>query len=185
MGYRLGLTGCGTCRQYRDSAMSRCSQFRPEWIKMLRLAASGEALDPEVQMNNGRRGRSLFRGIAIKVFSKGFQGFSRVFEGFKGFFNGFRLVFVVFHVFLVVSGSSEAPHDADNALHRPRGLLLDRPPRAEAAAGDEHGRQRLGRARNALFGSVLGRFSRGWLTNTREPVDFGGFSKIFEGFHES
>jgi len=39
--------------EYRDAAMSRCSQFRPEWIKELRIVQSGDALDPDVQMNNG------------------------------------------------------------------------------------------------------------------------------------
>ncbi|CAE7041728.1 mpnS [Symbiodinium sp. CCMP2456] len=39
--------------EYRDAAMSRCSQFRPEWIKVLRVVASGDPLDPDVQMNNG------------------------------------------------------------------------------------------------------------------------------------
>eukprot|EP00405_Crypthecodinium_cohnii_P031507 CAMPEP_0206524588 /NCGR_PEP_ID=MMETSP0324_2-20121206/68263_1 /ASSEMBLY_ACC=CAM_ASM_000836 /TAXON_ID=2866 /ORGANISM="Crypthecodinium cohnii, Strain Seligo" /LENGTH=692 /DNA_ID=CAMNT_0054019163 /DNA_START=48 /DNA_END=2123 /DNA_ORIENTATION=- len=39
--------------EYRDAAMSRCSQFRPEWIKQLRVVKSGNPLDPDVQMNNG------------------------------------------------------------------------------------------------------------------------------------
>jgi len=39
--------------EYRDAAMSRCSQFRPEWIKELRLVQSGDPLDPDVQLNNG------------------------------------------------------------------------------------------------------------------------------------
>lgn len=39
--------------EYRDSAMSRCSQFRPEWIKVLRVVRSGDPLDPDIQMNNG------------------------------------------------------------------------------------------------------------------------------------
>lgn len=39
--------------EYRDSAMSRCSQFRPEWIKVLRVVTSGDPLDPDIQMNNG------------------------------------------------------------------------------------------------------------------------------------
>eukprot|EP00440_Ansanella_granifera_P051892 gb/GFBE01056262.1/.p1 GENE.gb/GFBE01056262.1/~~gb/GFBE01056262.1/.p1 ORF type:complete len:770 (+),score=139.74 gb/GFBE01056262.1/:1-2310(+) len=39
--------------EYRDAAMSRCSQFRPEWIKELRVVKSGDPLDPDVQMNNG------------------------------------------------------------------------------------------------------------------------------------
>ena len=39
--------------EYRDSAMSRCSQFRPEWIKVLRVVTSGNTLDPDIQMNNG------------------------------------------------------------------------------------------------------------------------------------
>jgi methylphosphonate synthase len=39
--------------EYRDAAMSRCSQFRPEWIKQLRVVTSGDALDPDVQLNNG------------------------------------------------------------------------------------------------------------------------------------
>eukprot|EP00931_Biecheleriopsis_adriatica_P092930 TRINITY_DN66690_c0_g1_i1.p1 TRINITY_DN66690_c0_g1~~TRINITY_DN66690_c0_g1_i1.p1 ORF type:complete len:795 (+),score=130.26 TRINITY_DN66690_c0_g1_i1:70-2385(+) len=39
--------------EYRDAAMSRCSQFRPEWIKELRIVKSRDPLDPDVQMNNG------------------------------------------------------------------------------------------------------------------------------------
>lgn len=39
--------------EYRDAAMSRCSQFRPEWIKELRVVSSGDPLDPDVQLNNG------------------------------------------------------------------------------------------------------------------------------------
>jgi hypothetical protein len=39
--------------EYRDCAMSRCSQFRPEWIKELRVVTSGKANDPDMQMNNG------------------------------------------------------------------------------------------------------------------------------------
>eukprot|EP00929_Paragymnodinium_shiwhaense_P007948 TRINITY_DN111870_c0_g1_i1.p1 TRINITY_DN111870_c0_g1~~TRINITY_DN111870_c0_g1_i1.p1 ORF type:complete len:760 (+),score=169.26 TRINITY_DN111870_c0_g1_i1:98-2377(+) len=39
--------------EYRDAAMSRCSQFRPEWIKELRIVKSGDPLDPDVQLNNG------------------------------------------------------------------------------------------------------------------------------------
>eukprot|EP00930_Biecheleria_cincta_P075636 TRINITY_DN6280_c0_g2_i1.p1 TRINITY_DN6280_c0_g2~~TRINITY_DN6280_c0_g2_i1.p1 ORF type:complete len:718 (-),score=94.73 TRINITY_DN6280_c0_g2_i1:100-2079(-) len=39
--------------EYRDAAMSRCSQFRPEWIKELRIVKSGDPMDPDVQMNNG------------------------------------------------------------------------------------------------------------------------------------
>lgn len=39
--------------EYRDAAMSRCSQFRPEWIKMLRYVSSGDPQDPDVQLNKG------------------------------------------------------------------------------------------------------------------------------------
>lgn len=39
--------------EYRDLVMSRCSQFRPEWIKGLRLVTSQDPLDPDVQLNNG------------------------------------------------------------------------------------------------------------------------------------
>jgi len=39
--------------EYRDAVMSRCSQFRPEWIKELRVVCSGDPLDPDVQLNNG------------------------------------------------------------------------------------------------------------------------------------
>eukprot|EP00927_Polykrikos_kofoidii_P016771 TRINITY_DN17607_c0_g1_i3.p1 TRINITY_DN17607_c0_g1~~TRINITY_DN17607_c0_g1_i3.p1 ORF type:complete len:752 (-),score=114.17 TRINITY_DN17607_c0_g1_i3:131-2386(-) len=39
--------------EYRDAAMSRCSQFRPEWIKQLRLVQNDDPLDPDVQLNNG------------------------------------------------------------------------------------------------------------------------------------
>jgi len=39
--------------EYRDAAMSRCSQFRPEWIKQLRFVQGGNPKDPDVQLNNG------------------------------------------------------------------------------------------------------------------------------------
>lgn len=39
--------------EYRDAAMSRCSQFRPEWIKELRVVSSSDPQDPDVQLNNG------------------------------------------------------------------------------------------------------------------------------------
>lgn len=39
--------------EYRDAAMSRCSQFRPEWIKELRVVRSGDPFDPDVVLNNG------------------------------------------------------------------------------------------------------------------------------------
>ncbi|CAJ1404013.1 unnamed protein product [Effrenium voratum] len=39
--------------EYRDAAMSRCSQFRPEWIKAPPEVNSGDPCDPDVQMNNG------------------------------------------------------------------------------------------------------------------------------------
>lgn len=39
--------------EYRDAVMSRWSQFRPEWIKELRVVQSGDPLDPDVQLNNG------------------------------------------------------------------------------------------------------------------------------------
>lgn len=39
--------------EYRDAAMSRCSQFRPEWIKELRVVTSGDPCDPDIAMNNG------------------------------------------------------------------------------------------------------------------------------------
>lgn len=39
--------------EYRDAAMSRCSQFRPEWIKQLRYVPSKDPHDPDVQLNNG------------------------------------------------------------------------------------------------------------------------------------
>ncbi|CAE8583141.1 unnamed protein product, partial [Polarella glacialis] len=51
---RLDRTGTRSpYYEYRDAAMSRCSQFRPEWIKELRIVTSGDPLDPDVQMNNG------------------------------------------------------------------------------------------------------------------------------------
>eukprot|EP00928_Gymnodinium_smaydae_P057471 TRINITY_DN4070_c0_g2_i1.p1 TRINITY_DN4070_c0_g2~~TRINITY_DN4070_c0_g2_i1.p1 ORF type:complete len:779 (+),score=93.76 TRINITY_DN4070_c0_g2_i1:77-2338(+) len=51
---RLDRTGKRTpYYEYRDAAMSRCSQFRPEWIKELRLVQSGDPLDPDVQLNKG------------------------------------------------------------------------------------------------------------------------------------
>lgn len=39
--------------EYRDAAMSRCSQFRPEWIRELRVVQSGDPMDPDVALNNG------------------------------------------------------------------------------------------------------------------------------------
>jgi len=39
--------------EYRDAAMSRCSQFRPEWIRELRIVRSGDPNDPDMAMNNG------------------------------------------------------------------------------------------------------------------------------------
>lgn len=39
--------------EYRDAAMSRCGQFRPEWIRELRVVDTPDPLDSRVQLNNG------------------------------------------------------------------------------------------------------------------------------------
>jgi len=39
--------------EYRDTAMSRVSMFRPEWIRMLQPVADNDPDNPEVEWNNG------------------------------------------------------------------------------------------------------------------------------------
>ncbi len=39
--------------EYRDSAMSKTSPFKPEWIKELRVVKDSDPENPDVAYNNG------------------------------------------------------------------------------------------------------------------------------------